>query len=59
MARYSKFIVAALWAVAQFVMVAYGVDISELVNAIVTAAIALGVYALPNAPVRTIPGKVE
>lgn len=49
-ANYVKFFVAALWAVAEFVLVAYGVDLSELVNAVLSAAVALGVVALPNVP---------
>jgi uncharacterized membrane protein len=46
--RYAKFIVAVLWAIAQFALLAFGVDISALVTDIVSLLVALGVFAVPN-----------
>lgn len=49
---YAKFFVALLWAVAQFVMLAFGVDMSAVVNDVISLLVAIGVFAVPNT--RTI-----
>lgn len=53
MGNYAKFVVAALFAIAQFVLYAYGVDISEAISGVLVALGALGVLVVPNAPVST------